>query len=255
MPLVPVTLEQAQLAQAAREPYRGLCPDSDAPVIPWAAYEAFLVATTKAWQGDGRLCHYLQTVRVMVGMLQWTGCRIRELERMRPDLVFGNVIYWPIGKNQRGMRKEYLPDEFLRELAEYRRRNRVPEGNLFGVSEETFTRYFNQYARPLLGRTWNEKEVIVKNNLLVLDYKLKLKGFRKNFQTILFKKQWDRYGDAGVALEFTSKRMRHDSTHMTAYHYIQNFDTLGIKEWLAYWETAQTSAATQATLLDYAELT
>ena len=253
MPLVPVTLEQARLAQAAREPYRGLCADSDAQVIPWTAYRAFLEATAPALRSDTRLAGYLRAVRVMAGMLQWTGCRIKELERMRPDLLFGNALYWPIGKNQTGMRKEYLPDEYLAELAEYRRRNRVSDGQLFGIREETFTRYFNRYARPLLGPAWNARQVTVRNNLLVLDYALQLKGFRKNFQTIIFKRHWDRYGDAGVALEFTSKRMRHDSTHMTAYHYIQNFEALGIDEWLSYWRAAKISETEQTRLADYAE--
>lgn len=251
MTLVPVTLEQAELAQAAREEYKPLSTSSERRVISWAAYEHFLKVTEGCWTMTGRMAHYWQTCRVMVGALQWTGARIVELDDFRRSMIFGNVIYWEIGKNQEGLRKEYLPDEYLRELQLYRDRNRVAEDKLFGVSASTFSRYFDKYVRPFLGQYWNEKKVVVKHNLLKLQYIAQLKYLRKNMQTILFKKFFDEFHDAGIALEFVAKRLNYSSTHISAHYYIQDFAALDIDAWMRYWALVKISAVHQARLLDF----
>lgn len=35
----------------------------------------------------------------------------------------------------------------------------------------------------------------------------------------------------GMTLEFTSKRLKHSTTHMTAYHYLQHFETTEVTLW------------------------
>lgn len=252
--LLPVTLEQARLAQAAREDYHPLDPNLDVHTIPWEAYVDFLEATKDVWTMKGRRAKYWQAVRVMTAHLQWTGCRVAELDKMTPQKIFGNACYWHLGKNQKTVRKEYLPDAHLRELDEYRKQNRVPEGKLFGITADTYRRYFNRFVRPLLGARWNRQVVTVRQRDLVLDYELQLRGFRKNFQTILFAELWAKYDEANVAILMVSKRMHHSSVETTGIHYVQDCKSkrLNVEAWLAYWRDTTFSLATQTQLSDYA---
>ncbi|HZX44109.1 MAG TPA: hypothetical protein VFF28_00345, partial [Candidatus Nanoarchaeia archaeon] len=46
---------------------------------------------------------YGSDLRVMFEMLFLTGCRIKELDKMKISCFYGNVIYWELGKNQGGL--------------------------------------------------------------------------------------------------------------------------------------------------------
>jgi integrase len=171
---------------------------------------------------------YGSTVRVMFSMLFWTGCRICELDNMKRGNIYDGYIYWKTGKNQNDFRKEKLPKHFLDELQEYWRTNRRLGEKMFGVSSDTFRRYFNRDVRPFLGDVWREERLIFKQGSITRENILQLKGLRKTFQTFVFAQEYWKWKDSKVALEFTSKKMRHSSERMTAYHYLENFDVLGI---------------------------
>ena len=166
-------------------------------------------------------------IRVMFEMCFLTGCRMAELNVMRKSMLYGNYLYWPLGKNQTGMRKEFIPNFCLSELKQYWEHHRVYGDKFFGIDSHTFTRYFNRDIRPLLNNTWHEMR-IMGFQTKHMEYILQLKGLRKDFQSLLFAKELNKWKDASVALEFTSKKMHHSSTKITAYHYIENFDTLQI---------------------------
>lgn len=161
-------------------------------------------------------------IRVMYTLAFLTGCRLCELDRMIPSMLFDNWIYWFPGKRQTDFRKEKLPGWFLEELKLYRRHNRVPEDKFFGISHDSFRRYFNLYVRPKISIGWREKRIVgfQSHGKFKTEYAFQLKGLRHNFQSVKFREELDKWKDAHVALEFTSKRMRHSSHRMTVYHYI-----------------------------------
>lgn len=174
---------------------------------------------------------YGSDVRVMFEMSFLTGCRLSELNNMRVSKLFEDVLFWNIGKNQRGFRKQKLPPSYLEELKNYRENNRVYKDKLFGVSSESFRKYFHRDVRPKLSPAWQEKRLFSRKNELREEFVLQLKGLRKNYQTLEFAKQLDKWKDSSIALEFTSKKMKHSSKHITAYHYIENFETLQIDKY------------------------
>lgn len=188
-------------------------------------------------------------VRVMVCMLALTGCRLRELDLMVTDGLVGNVLYWRLGKNQTGWRSEALPEWYLAELAEYHARHRTLLGRLFGPEAYTLRRYFNRDVRPYLSREWQAKAR--RPGFLGEDpYVLQLKGFRKSFGTTIFWREYQHWRDAGVALEFTSKRLKHSTTHMTAYHYLQHFGATQVELWDQFLD-ARAVLEAQRRLADY----
>lgn len=156
-----------------------------------------------------------------------TGCRISALNNWRVDRIIGDHIYFHEGKSTRGLRKVQLPTGFLLELNEYRRRQQISGIKVFGINSETFVKHFRKYVRPLLGGRWLEKQHDFSYDEKLFVYQLKF--LRKNYQTLLFKQELDRWRDAYVALEFTSKAMRHSKTGITSYHYLENFDDLGLQ--------------------------
>ncbi len=170
---------------------------------------------------------YASTCRVMFTMLALTGCRLSEMDNMKQSYLKDGWLWWRLGKNQKNYRKVKLPDPFIQELKDYRESHRVPSDSLFGVEHRTFRRYFNRTIRKLLGGGWIEKTEALGCNGFTEEYLLQLKGLRKSYQTLLFKAEYEKWGDPGVALQFTSKAMRHSSERITAYHYLVNFDTLG----------------------------
>jgi integrase len=172
---------------------------------------------------------YACTERVIFQMLALTGCRLAEINHMEADKVIGEYILWHLGKNQRSFRKVKLPKAFLQELAIYRRSHRV-SGKLFGISDTTFRRYFSKLRRSL-SSPWKEIRFHEVQGKLQPEYVLQLKGLRKNFQTLEFAKQYEKWQDSQVALLFTSKSMKHHSTHMTAYHYLESFEALEIDKY------------------------
>jgi len=173
---------------------------------------------------------YGTATRVMFGMLALTGCRISELDRMRRDMIYGDVLHWFLGKKQRNVRKIRLPAWFLSELRYHHELEPPTLQRMFSISSETFRRYFNRDARPILSPRWRDRVLRYRNGAQTSDYRYQLNGLRKNYQTIMFSSQWQKWKDAGVALEFTSKEMKHKSTKITAHHYLENFETLGIQQ-------------------------
>lgn len=168
--------------------------------------------------------------RVMFRMLAITGCRIACLDKMTMQHLSGRFIYWETSKVGGKWRKEHLPDDYLEELAAYRTEYRANGKRLFGISGESFVRYFNRDIRPHLGGLWNVKTNQPTTDGFGQQYLLKIKGLRKSFSTYDFARNYAKWKDADVALEMTSKRMKHSTAHITAHHYIENFDALGIKK-------------------------
>lgn len=169
---------------------------------------------------------YASYERVMFTMLAMTGCRIRALDNMFVDRVLEGVLHFHEGKSTTGLRRCRLPSFFWQEIEDYRKKNDVSSRRLFGVSAEHFTKVFLRSIRPYLGGGWVEKVPYFGHPMHRWRYRLRLKGLRKNFQTLEFARQLKKWGDAGMALEMTSKSMRHSSARITAYHYIENFDTI-----------------------------
>lgn len=182
------------------------------------------------------LLEYGNQVRVMFEMLALTGCRISELDSFRVDQLHkvsdGWVVFWKPGKKQRGVRKERLPDAFVNELRYCREHFRVKGCRMFSFKSCTFRRRFNEFVRPLLSGAWREVKPSGKRGRAPFEYVLQLKGMRKNFQTLLFAKEWQEWHDASFAMEKTCKRMRHHSKHITVNHYIENFERLDINKYV-----------------------
>lgn len=173
---------------------------------------------------------YASTERVMIEMLFYTGCRTSELNHMRPEMIIDRYIYWELGKNQHHHRKEPLPDAFLDEIRAYRETHRVSTARVFSMTSESLRARFNHKIRPYLSSAWHEKRLVARKGCLMPEYILQLKGLRKTHATMIFSREFAKWKSADVALEFTSKRMNHSTTHMTAYHYLQNFDALKIRD-------------------------
>jgi integrase len=178
------------------------------------------------------IVEYGSICSVGIKLLHYTGCRIAELDNMQRSKICDGYIYWECGKNQHGWRKEYLPADFIAELEYYWKRNRMPIDNVLGVSSDTFTRYFRKYVRPKLSIEWHEHRVVVNDDKLEDIYKYALKGFRKNFATLLFCYFWRKYNDAYVAVERVSKRMRHSSKHITVNHYIETVEQIEAEKYM-----------------------
>lgn len=176
---------------------------------------------------------YASTERVMFGMLALTGCRIMELGVMTRNKLIGNILYWRLGKNQRGTwRQEYIPSGYIEELKEYWKRAKIPPGKIFAPRGDTFSRYFNKFIRPRLNAKWRAKRPdFERKYVLGWAYKYQLKGLRKNFQTLEFGKQLKKWKDGYIAMQFTSKRMKHHSDKITAFHYIEDFEPLQIERY------------------------
>lgn len=175
---------------------------------------------------------YGSIMRIMFEMLHFTGCRISELDNMQINLFMEDHIYWHIGKNQKGFRKIKLPNEFIEEIKYYRNNFKSPKIKLFGTSANTFRRRFNSEIRPNLGDNWNKLRVVETNSELTTEFEYQLKGMRKNYQTFNFNKNYQKWKDASIAIEFTSKEMKHSSKNITAYHYVENNDKLNVKNYL-----------------------
>lgn len=192
---------------------------------------------------------YAHPVRVMVCMLALTGCRLSELDRMRTDNLRGNVLYWRLGKNQRGWRAEPLPDWYIAELAEYHARHRTALGKLFGPGAHTLRRYFNRDVRPLLGAEWQVKRDHP-GYIHEEPFVLQLKSLRKSYATTIFFREYRHWKDAGVALQFTSKKLRHSCERITAYHYLQHLEQIEVELWDQFLN-AEARLEEQRRLADY----
>jgi integrase len=194
---------------------------------------------------------YASAERVMFQMLAITGCRISELDNMQVNRIIKGWIYWKLAKNQASYRKEQLPEFYLKELNVYREKNRVYANKLFGISHTTFIRYFNRDVRPKLSQHWVKQRLKPCTANFQLEYIFQLKGLRKNFQTLEFARQLDKWKDSGVAIEMTSKKMRHSSKGITAYHYIESFDALEIEHYKKYSPAEILQQQSQTSLLNF----
>lgn len=193
---------------------------------------------------------YASVERIGLQLLAATGCRITELDRMDPANILDGAIYWRPGKNQKGLRKEHLPPGLLAEIAAYRRIARIRESFVMGIESPTFVRYFDRDCRPRIGGAWTARGRLYMNGRGWTEgWSLHLKGFRKTFQTVLFAYFYEKYNDAQVALEWVSKRMKHSSKHITAYHYLQDYEKVQVARWLEWLETGD--APIQSRLIDY----
>lgn len=163
-----------------------------------------------------------------------TGCRQTELSNMFESMMYRTIgganIFWKCGKNQVGYRKEFLPDYFLEELSYMRAHYRGFGDRLYSPDARSFRKYFNRY-RCFIGGLWNERQSIITGGVVESEYVYNLNGLRKTFATHVFYQEYQKWKDSGVALEMTSKRMKHSTTHMTAYHYLKNFEQLKIEQY------------------------
>lgn len=175
---------------------------------------------------------YASHIRVMYQALMFLGCRISELDNFKWSLIFPHKnnkylwIYWQLGKNQKTHRRELMPKKYYDELVEYRKE--FGKGDkLFTLSFEGFRKYFYE-IRPLLSDAWQKKIIRPKGPRMFLEYDLQLKGLRKNWATLDWKKNFDKYLDPTYATMRTSKNMRHSSKNITNDFYIQNLERLGL---------------------------
>jgi len=193
-----------------------------------------LVGNAIPWDMIQEVITYLKygtASSIMFKTLVYTGCRISELSNMTPKNILNGYIIWKTGKNQTGYRKEKMPESWLDELKAYRSNNNCPINQLFHKRGQTFVDEFNKQIRSKLSPKWTWKRIHPVKDKFHAEYVFQIKGLRKNFQTIKFNKYYKKYKDAGVALEFISKEMKHSSKHMTAYHYIENCDILEIEKY------------------------
>lgn len=175
------------------------------------------------------LLPYGSPLSIWIKVLQQTGCRMKETDYMRYSYIKDGVLFWKLGKNQKGyFRKEQLSPALLAEIELMRQHTRIMGDCLFPAKAETFGRYYRKFIFPFLSSAWHEKREVLRPSGFASNYRYQLKGFRKNFQTILFYHYWKEYNDAGVGLELVSKRMKHSSTGMTIRHYIENVNQLGV---------------------------
>ena len=195
-------------------------------------------------------CEYGSILSVGCKILHFTGCRIRELDNMEKSKLQGNWLYWKCGKNQHGWRKEYLPSEFVAELEYYWKRNRTPQDKIMGVSSDTFTRYFRK-IRKNLDPKWQEQRLTIRADILEKSYKYELKGFRKNFATLLFAYFYNKYDDASVAVERVSKRMKHSNTHITVNHYIETMEQIQAEKYMHLMPFEIIENITQSRITDF----
>lgn len=193
---------------------------------------------------------FASTERVMFQMLYFTGCRLTCLDRMYIENLLGEYIYWQPGKKQRKPRKERLPVDYLNELRIYRETHKV-DHRLFAVTGETFRGYFKNFLRPKLPKSWQKKRPILTATGFRLEYVYQIKGLRKNFQTLDLKRNVEEYGSVDLAIEKTSARMSHSSYKITARHYIENFDALGIKKLSTLDPAALLKVRNQKRIWDY----
>lgn len=170
---------------------------------------------------------YASPLRIGFQILFYTGCRIRELDTMQVCDLKENWIYWHVGKNQHGIRHEYLPDSFISEYFTYRERNKGQQSRFFFWSSATFRRHFNSF-RQNLSEEWQQKTPSArtintrgKQQIRIKEeYTYQLKGLRKNFATLLFHHFSKEYKSGEMAMYLTSAKMKHASTGMTVMHYL-----------------------------------
>jgi len=176
---------------------------------------------------------YAHPYRVAFTLIALTGCRIAELNNIGANSFRGNFLIWKTGKNQKGYRRERIPNWFMLEINEYIKKHPTSQTRLFQFKTEWLRDKLNKIIRPALKGNWLvQKPIPIKNGAVQKEYLYQLKGLRHNFATLTFYNQFLKWGGT-VAVEFTCKRMKHSSYKMTAGHYIGNFERLDIEKYKA----------------------
>lgn len=182
---------------------------------------------------------YGSSTRVMFMICAITGCRIKEMEKMKLSLLYKHptkvgyaILYWKTGKNQTGYRQAELPDYLLEELRHYRLHHRTYEDRLFAPDARSFRKYFNQY-RGLMSHEWGEMwDLPEECGIVKREHVFGLCGLRKSWATLSFAKELKKWNSADIAMQMVSKRMKHSCKEMTSHHYIKNFDYLEIHKYV-----------------------
>lgn len=195
---------------------------------------------------------YGSVFSVYIKLLFYTGCRVAEIRRMKQSMVRQGWLYWQCGKNQQGQyRKEYLPSSFWEEWSFYAKNNRLPNDRLIGINEDTFRKYFTD-IRPSLGVRWIEKKPFLRAGKFAEEYIYQLKGFRKNFATLLFEYYRSIKGyDDTTAVLMVCKRMRHSDKGITALHYIGTAEQIRAKQYITLMPFEMVNRYGQRLILDF----
>lgn len=194
---------------------------------------------------------YATPLRVAIKLLAYTGCRLSEIRKMRRSNIVDGFLFWQCGKNQTESRKEFLPPDFMTEIDDCMKRSRHRSDIICDLCGKTVLREFNKLVRPNLSSEWREQRVTMQNEILKYEYKYQLRGLRKNFATLLFWHLWKKYDSSEVALEMVSKRMRHSSQHMTAYHYVESADQIEAAKYAHLLPFELVATSYQARIGDY----
>ena len=197
---------------------------------------------------------YAHPLRVYIQFLFLTGCRVSEASKMefegKDSFIKGNYVFWKVGKNQGGQwRREYLPEFFLKELADYKKQTKGMQGRLFHTEAKTMSSYFTKFIRPHLSEAWQEKAAVPHG--VAIEHILGLKCFRKTFSTLCFWGFWSEYKDANIAMVLTCKRMKHSTTGMTINHYIDQSKRLNREKWEGSTPSQILALAVQRSLTDF----
>lgn len=163
---------------------------------------------------------YGSTHRVAVLLLILTGARIREITRLTTFDFYQDYVFISLGKNQKGKRKERLPQWFLQELDFYMTHNSFVANRLFPFNSNELLQYFNKYIRQKVGGNWLKKTPYSKGNMVGTEWYYQLKGFRHTYQSLKFVNYYDKYKDAGLSAELVSKDMKHHCRALTVRHYL-----------------------------------
>lgn len=180
---------------------------------------------------------YATHLSIAIKLLHYTGCRIQEIDLMTREGITDNAIYWVIGKNQRGYRREYLPDSFIAELEKYWRITSVRGDSVLGIKASNILSQFNKKIRPLLPEQWQAKISKPKINPMrktfdwSYEYVYQLKGFRKNWATLCFWYHYKKFQSGELAVQLTSARMKHSHTGMTSTHYLVACEQLNVERY------------------------
>ena len=67
----------------------------------------------------------------------------------------------------------------------------------------------------------------------------------------MFYREYQKWKDPSVSLEIVSKTMRHKSSRLTLYHYVQNFESLGIDNLQSLEVETIISQEVQKRIIDY----
>lgn len=179
------------------------------------------------------ICSDGSTVKVMYGMIFATGCRPSTLDLLETNDIIGYEIKFKECKTG-NKRVVYLGKKYLDQLIKYRKQNRTYDKKLFGIKAHSFRRIFDKDVRPKLGGIWVQKEPVKWGGIMQWCYTYQFYDLRRNYQTLTFAKNLQKWKDPYVALQFTKKEMGYGKSgdKVCVTNYIQEFDNLNIDKWI-----------------------